>query len=481
MTTETKSSAKRDLAFGCVILAVVYFTMLYKSWRRWPGLVIDYGPQLYMPWQISEGAVMYRDFHYMVGGPLSQHFHALIFKIFGVSFIAVAISNLVLLALLTGLIYFCFYKCTDQLTAITAGMALLLVFGFANYTTSGIFNYITPYCAEVVHGVILSAVTTVLLARWAQTGRAKFAAAAGLGAGLVLLTKPELFAAVMVVVCAGIFLFWRIHKREQFARSLGCMIAAGILPGLVFLGWFLCREDLESSVKAVFAAWVPLLTTGAADSPYYRWCLGLDDPSFHARRILTQFLWLIGLTVVCSVASSRRLPLWLSAALAALLAYQMMNVIWGENWYICGYSLPPICLALIGVLLWRGFKTGWDRPLIFATLWTVWSLAAMAKMGLFCRVWHYGFALAMPAFMAAIYFLLWELPRLLDRVTVRPLLFKFLVWAMIFTTLMRALQASLVIYSDKTLPVASGGDLIYGFGAHFRESDKTFFGCAAVD
>ncbi len=474
MTTKTKSTARRDLAFGAAILTVVFSMMLWKSWRRWPGLIVDYGPQLYMPWQISEGAVMYRDFHYMVGGPLSQHFHALLFKIFGASFTTVAVSNLFLIVLLTGLVYFCFYKCSDQLTAVTAGMSLLIVFAFANYTTMGIFNYITPYCAEVVHGVILSAAATVMLARWVQRGDARFAAAAGLGAGMILLTKPDLFLAVLVAHCAAIILFWRIHNRAQLARSLGCMIAAGILPGLAFLGWFLCHEDFKSSVKAVFAAWVPLLTTSAADSPFYRHYFGLDDPSMHARKILAQFMWLICLIAICSAASSRKLPLWLSGIAAALLGYRMMNIIWGENWFVCGYCLPPICLALLAGLLWRARKKGWDPPLIFATLWTVWSLAAMAKMGLFCRVWHYGFALAMPAFMAAVYFLLWELPRFLDRFSVRPLLFQFLVWAMLFTMLMRALQASLVIYSDKTLPVSSGGDLIYGFDIHFRQSDKTF-------
>jgi 4-amino-4-deoxy-L-arabinose transferase-like glycosyltransferase len=198
-------------------------------------LVIDFGAQLYMPWQISNGAVLYRDVHYLAGGPLSQYYHALLFKIFGVSFLTLVISNLAVLALLVTVIYLCFYRCADQLTAITACVAVLVVFAFAHYTTVGIFNYITPYSAEVVHGLVLSVLAVALLARWFETENLKLAAAVGFCGGLTFLTKPDLFLALCLTVAASAALFWQVKtKGKLLCRSLVLMAGAGMIPAAFF-------------------------------------------------------------------------------------------------------------------------------------------------------------------------------------------------------------------------------------------------------
>src|SRR5580658_7345869 len=154
MMAAGKSSQRRDALFACAVIGAVFATLTFRTWRRWPDLVVDFGAQWYMPWQISTGAVLYRDVHYLAGGPLSQYYHALLFKIFGVSFLTLVVSNLAVLSLLLAVIYLCFLRCSDQLTAITACVAVLVVFAFAHYTTVSIFNYITPYSAEVVHGLV---------------------------------------------------------------------------------------------------------------------------------------------------------------------------------------------------------------------------------------------------------------------------------------------------------------------------------------
>src|SRR5271168_3214365 len=98
MMGESKTSLRRDALFACVVIGAVFATLAVKTWRKWPDLIIDFGAQLYMPWQISTGAVLYRDVHYLAGGPLSQYYHALLFKIFGASFLTLVMSNLAVLA-----------------------------------------------------------------------------------------------------------------------------------------------------------------------------------------------------------------------------------------------------------------------------------------------------------------------------------------------------------------------------------------------
>ncbi len=219
-----KTSSRRDAVCAAAVIGAVFAVMTCKTWRRWPDLVVDFGAQLYMPWQLSTGAVLYRDVHYLAGGPLSQYYHALLFKIFGVSFQTLFISNLAVLAVLLAAIYFCFYRCSDQLTAITACVAVLLVFAFAHYTTVGIFNYITPYSGEVVHGLALSVLAVTLLGLWIETENEWLAGAAGLCGGLTLLTKPDMFLALMLTVAGSVALFWLARRQgKRLGRSLALM------------------------------------------------------------------------------------------------------------------------------------------------------------------------------------------------------------------------------------------------------------------
>jgi hypothetical protein len=469
MRTGGQAPSRRDAVFACAVLGALLATLTCKTWRRWPDLVIDFGAQLYMPWQIATGAVMDRDFHYLAGGPLSQHYHALLFKIFGVSFLTLIVSNLAVLMLLLSVMYLCLRRWADQLTAITVCAAVLVVFAFAHYTTQGIFNYITPYSAEAVHGLVLSVLAVALLARWFETENPWLAGAAGLCGGLTLLTKPDLFLALLLTALCGVAFFWRVRRNGiLLRRSLALMMAGGLIPSFGFFLWFFRVENFRSSFRAVFAGWIPLLTTSAADNPFYRWGLGLDKPWFHLRHSALQFLGLAGLAAACALASWRALPRRLAAILAAPVAVGLLKISWDFNWFTCGYALPPVCLTLLALLVWRGRKTGWEPPEVFAALWSVWSLLVMAKMGAFCRIWHYGFALAMPAFVSGLYLLLWALPRQLDLCGVRPALFRGMLWLILLPGLARLTQSSLALYEYKNTPVGSGADTIVTFDTSFR-------------
>ena len=45
--------------------------LLMAGWLRWPDLIIDYGREIYIPWRLSEGGVLYKDVFYYYG-PLAQ-------------------------------------------------------------------------------------------------------------------------------------------------------------------------------------------------------------------------------------------------------------------------------------------------------------------------------------------------------------------------------------------------------------------------
>jgi hypothetical protein len=89
----------------------------------------------------------------------------------------------------------------------------------------------------------------------------------------------------------------------------------------------------------------------------------------------------------------------------------------------------------------------------------------LAKLGFFSRIWHYGFILAMPAFVAAIYLLLWQLPGVLEKYGVRRNLFRGVICILLMTAFLRLFVQSQQVLGEKTLAVGNGHDKILTFDA----------------
>ena len=76
-----------------LVLAVMFSVMIAWSWCKWPDILVDFGRELYVPWQIATGKVLYKDIAHLFG-PFSSYFNALLFKLFGASYIVLVVSNI---------------------------------------------------------------------------------------------------------------------------------------------------------------------------------------------------------------------------------------------------------------------------------------------------------------------------------------------------------------------------------------------------
>src|SRR3954469_13354095 len=88
--TAPRSIPRAAVGFSIVFLTLI--VMLAITWRTWPEPVTDFGRELYVPWQLSQGKVLYRDIAYF-NGPLSPYFNALIFKLLGPGMMKLASVN----------------------------------------------------------------------------------------------------------------------------------------------------------------------------------------------------------------------------------------------------------------------------------------------------------------------------------------------------------------------------------------------------
>jgi hypothetical protein len=134
------------------------------------------------------------------------------------------------------------------------------------------------------------------------------------------------------------------------------------------------------------------------------------------------------------------------------------------DWLNGGASLPLLGLTACVLLFANYQKPSGELEMTWPLLWSVFALVLLAKLGLFSRVWHYGFALAMPAAVTAIYLLFWLLPGLLDRkFDVDPRPFRLAVWLALMIGFGVLFRDSETWYVAKTFAVGQGGDRMLAF------------------
>jgi hypothetical protein len=460
--------ARHSFWIGLAIVAIAFVFAAALTWRKWPDPLIDFGQQLYVPWRLSEGDILYHDVSY-VYGCLSVCYHALLFKIFGASLTVLLVSNFLILIFLLLLVYSLFLKCSDLWTAVTIGLALT-VLAFGQFLDVGNYNYICPYSHEEFHGLALAIVMTAFLARWLQTGRKPPLATAGVCLGLIFLTKPEVFVGAAAPFIVAVVFQWCRISISELAKSLLLAAVCGLVP---LAGFFLCfRSEMDSSdaLRAIFGAWVPLLHSTGLQLPIYQRNMGLDAPWFHIGQALIEFGGLAVLVGLCAWRLTRpalkplERVIFFAAAGGASINY---------GWQNSGHCLPLLLIAA-AILWWREWCSALPEQqgrLFFPALWLAFSFSMLAKLGFNPRISHYGVFLAMPAFLSAIYLLLHLLPRFFqprmdtdkrgcktDTSTTRS--FRAAILIFLLAGLARLEIQSELFYKDKNFTLGSGGDRI---------------------
>ncbi|MFL6203403.1 MAG: glycosyltransferase family 39 protein [Thermoanaerobaculia bacterium] len=366
-------------------------SLLAWTWGTWPDVLVDFGRELYVPWQIAEGKRLYLDLAWF-NGPLSPHWNALMFRLFGVGLRTLVWVNAAVFAVILVLLHSLLRSFGSRTSATIACLLVLAACGFGQLVGIGNYNYICPYSHEATHGLLLGLAALVCLQRWSGSGRLReLMAAAGL-AGLCFLTKPEMFLAALAASATVVGL--RLWSARARIAIVAAVFALGvILPVLIAAG-------LLASWRGALGAWPALFATGMAASPFYRAGSGLDAPAANAFRMLgwaagTAGLLLPGLLLGLSTRGSRqaRVAAWSAFAISAAIVAVLYARI---PWTSAARPWPLLCLGVLVAAVLR-FRAGETGTAAAAAGFAVFSLALLGKMLLNARLFHYGFALAMPA------------------------------------------------------------------------------------
>lgn len=460
---------------GPFILILVGGFMLKLSWLKWPDVLIDYGRELYVPWQITQGKVLYADIHHLYG-PFAHYFNALLFQIFGTGLSTLVYFNIAMVILLTAIMY-CFLKSYfGGVVATTAGICFLVVFAFSQYTGISNYNFICPYSHEIAYGIILFFVTLLTFRKYLTSFRVTFAALIGFLTGLIFLTKAEIFMAAFLAVLTGLVLTFVLLKPVNLRSHVVCLTVFFLLPVIVFFAYFAFHLTPGGAFAAIVSPYINILDEALTHNIYYLRMSGLDDPLHSIAAIFKYSLGyllvfaLVGfVSYFYAVLSAKKRLYGVLLLIASVIFFVAGESLLSVNWFQAARPFPLFIAVLISFLMFRLMTNRDDRPFILRRIplvtFVIFSFLLLSKMILNVHLYHYGFALAMPATLVVIAFMLSYFPAFVARRGNRNVAVGLMALFILFN-ISYYFRFADYIYSFKNYPVAEGRDKFYTFAPH---------------
>lgn len=335
--------------YGPLIIVLTFCLLTWTTWGKWQDILIDFGRELYVPWRLTQGEVLYRDLAYL-NGPLSPYLNALFFRLFGVSYSTLILSNLIILLLMTWLIYSIARQITNNLLSTITCIVFLTIFGFGHIVGIGNYNFITPYSHEMTHGLFFSFTIFYLFTLLFKKIFYAYIIIISILLGLISLGKGEIFAAALITVVVGIFLTFFIHQCswKKIIICISLMIIFILTPIIMALGLLSFKMPLEEALKGIAGTWAGLLGSQVSSNFFYLHCMGIDQPGQNLLRMVVQFVGVVllitALVVIDLFRREKKKFFWLGISGLLLLSVIIIKkpLI---PWILTGPPLPLFSLT----------------------------------------------------------------------------------------------------------------------------------------
>lgn len=427
-----KASVKADVIIKAglfVLVGLAFGVMFWRSWLQWPDVLVDSGRELYVPWQMTQGKVLYHDIASFYG-PWSSGFNALIFKIAGVGLAQLFVANALVLLAATWLLYWLGRQVAGAVAATTGVLVFILLMAFGQYFWIGGNNWMLPYAHELTHGVTLCLAGVACVLKFASTRQRRWVFAAGVCLGVTMMTKPEPAFALACTQVVLLGLLW-LRGRHADATQLKnlrfrlchalCWLAGVLLPLLAMTLIFWRDVSLPQAMGATLGAWQFVVNQMQGSQRYHMVLMGMDKPWVQLARLMCWAVgigsllgvsWLIGLYVpkLASGKSDdlRRVNMMGGWAILAVLVVGGV-LMWAAihqrwiHWSGFAFVLPLLMAVLFGRSLWAYVRSGDVSLKWFAMAGlSLLSLLLLVRILLNVNVTYYGPFLAAPGMVLAV-------------------------------------------------------------------------------
>lgn len=415
-----------NVASLCILLAIGFF-MLFVSWRRWSLIILDFGRELYIPWKLSMGGVLYRDIYVDHYGPFSPYLNAFLFKMFGVNIMTLAFFNMGVVIIITYCIYRFFRRTTNSVTAMMTAATFLSVFAFKfpNY------NYITPYAYALTHGIALSLFSILAFYQYIKKQNTFWVVIIGLLIGTIFLTKLEVFFASIAAIGTGFIVLWHVEQfsLRKIIKVSAILFFSFLFPMVVFAVYFSFFMPFQEVLLSILTQYRELFETAVTSNTFYLRATGRAAPLFHLGKILLVagwyvllffLLWSVARLVERISSTYYNMIIMIVAAASALsLLYFMNYVPW--NWLDIRIPFAfQVVVAVMGVfygiMIWKSRKDkGKALYALPMFVFILFAFVMVLKVILRVRITDYGFALTMPATLVVVAGLVYHVPRLVAK------------------------------------------------------------------
>ncbi len=455
---------------GCAFLGILTIFFLATSWRKWPDALIDFGRELYIPWRLTQGSLLYRDLDDSYG-PLSQYLNAELFRVFGSSMMVLVAANIAVFAGILTAVYLLFRRAWGKFPAFLSSAIFIAVFGFGQYVQVGNYNYATPYSHEASHGMLVCLLLVLALICWVQRPNLLRGSLAGVLLGLTAVLKPEFLLAGGLITLVAFGMRWR-HKGPVPLAPIGFWAAATVAPTLGFAVYFSAFLPWKEAFANASRGW--LNATGGTrftSDPIQLQFLGLDQPGKnlvdHAAATLFAAV-LIAAILGAAWLADRRSRSWervlLSSAVIGAVGWLSISRV---QWALAGRCLLGLAFAYIFISGWAAVQRSASEPEVqVSTLRLMIGLLAaalMARMFLNGRIFHYGFYQAALAAVLAPAVITGELPARFGFKSWGKTIVMVGALALFVPGIMALAGQSQRFLRMKTLSIGRDGDQFYSF------------------
>lgn len=228
---------KKPLLF----LMFVFFLGITFFWLKQGWIIIDTGRELYIPWQMLKGEVLYKDI-FNIYGALSYQINALAYLVFGQK-----IETLYGLGVLNSffIVLGLYYLSREFLNRIFSVLIVLFVMSTTIFSTT-LFNFNLPYSYAIVYAFSSFLFSVLFLIKYVKRPRPLFAYLSSFFAGISFATKYEYI--LYPFLLAYVFCFLRPLRKKDLLKGIGFFL---LTPIISFSILFLQGLTLHDCVQTI--------------------------------------------------------------------------------------------------------------------------------------------------------------------------------------------------------------------------------------
>ena len=404
-SVETPSRYKYTFPWwhGLVAVYATLIGLVVWTWGSTSQVLVDYGRELYVAWQLAEGQHLYRDIAYF-NGPFSPYFNSIVFRTFGVSVTSLQVANATILAVIMTVLFRQLFRYFSAVTTTTVLVAATILFGVGHLIPYGNYNFISPYSHEMTHGTLLAVLVFSLIGYKPQIDFRR-SCVVGFLWGMVFLGKAEFFLAVTLMIVASITIPL-LAGRSPFKK---CLVQFGVLmttAAVTLVGcWLLLSQQLgmQEAGLHLLGTWRYIFSSNVTQMHFYRLVTGLNDP---LRNLLgsVQAMLAIAAALLAVYAAVRNVGgrQWKSPVFVIGLAAAVF--LGGGQTFLLHARAFFVLAVILFLFLSKLAVTSKDNFEAHHHLacWAVFAACLLSKMMLRPTLSFYGFVLSMPVAVLAL-------------------------------------------------------------------------------